>query len=468
MSEPQFYPWIDALLLCIRDRGIPPPAAARWFFLACALAWDAVQYVSGSSTSCVDIAFMPSGKGTILESDIRTCFLITAIYNSWKILFASYMNAPVSYLDTVWTNQSPNIHSYNLITPALTSWMSRANAYLIARHNDGWKNAATPPGPIVNAGSSIISTGFSSAGVIQDLSGIPDISKWTPISTSGKVQSYLLPAWGTVVPLVSITAAVDAIGGQFFPDPTKLSKDTADVLQISEHLTDVEKMVAEFWTAGSATVTPPGMWMFIASKLCRSRGITVVEQIRLFKYLSAAVFQAGISAWYLKWKYQEARPVQTIRSTFRGQQGTIWTGTVDLGTWLPYQDLESITPPHPDFVSGHSTFSAAAARILDHFFGTASVPMVTFDAVDLVLCSPMFASSLGKSSLNSIVCPPGCSLHQVGVVPNAGITLSYSTWDSMADAAGRSRVYGGIHVESSNQGGLAVGRYVADKIFEEL
>jgi hypothetical protein len=466
MSNLQFYKWIDALLLCIKERGIAPPQAARWSFLACSLAWDALQYVSDSSFTVIDTSFQPAGKGEVLQSDVLTCFIITAIYESWKVLFDTYMGAPVSYLDAVWALQSPFIHTYSQSATVLNSWLVRARSYLASRDGDGWKTAGTPPGPIINAGNSIVSTGYSSPGVIQDLSSLPNLYKWTPLSTGGTVQSYLVPAWGTVSPLVPIQSQVDDLAAFFFPSSSsKQDIDEASVLDVSKTLTDQQKMVAELWTAGSNTVTPPGMWLFFTSKVARTQSMSCVEQITMFKYVSAALFQAGISAWYLKWKYQQSRPIQNIRYTYRGQSATTWVGTGDLGTWTPYQSLTGLTPPHPDFVSGHSTFSSAAARVLSLYLGTPSIPTIQFESNDLALLSPIFSSNTGKTLANVFTMYAGCSTHQPGVVPNSGATLSYATWDDMASAAGMSRIYGGIHVESSNQGGLAVGRLVGDSVF---
>jgi hypothetical protein len=49
------------------------------------------------------------------------------------------------------------------------------------------------------------------------------------------------------------------------------------------------------------------------------------------------------------------------------QQGT---RTIDGGDWHPYQPATFVTPAFPEFVSGHSTFSAAAAEVLQRFTGS--------------------------------------------------------------------------------------------------
>jgi hypothetical protein len=467
MVLPQFYEWIIALLQTIKSNRIPPTIASRWFFLACSLAWDSYQYVTPDIFS-IDINFLPNGKGKVLGSNMLICYFFEAIHQSWTTLFTTYMKVPTTFIDTLWASQSSSIYTYSQSSSVLSSWVIRANSYLIARDADGWKTSTTLPGPLINNGSSIISTGYSSPGVIQDLSTIPDIQKWTPLQTGGKVQNYLTPGWGNVSPLINIGSDVDNIGNSFFPSNIKHDREISDSLSISQSLTDQQKMITELWTGGGNTVTPPGMWMFFSAKLAESQKMDLLTQLKMFKYVSASLFQASISAWYLKWKYQQSRPIQNIRSTYKGQTATIWTGPVDLGAWVPYQDPSGYTPPHPDFVSGHSTFSSAASRVLDLFLQTPSVPTVQFSSSDLALIADIFPSNIGKSCVNLYSCYPGCSAHQPGVVPNAGVTLTYSSWDEMANSAGISRVYGGIHTESSNQGGLAVGRFIGDKIFENL
>ncbi len=90
-----------------------------------------------------------------------------------------------------------------------------------------------------------------------------------------------------------------------------------------------------------------------------------------------------------------------------------------------------ISPPFPEYVSGHSTFSGAAAKILTDRFGT---------------------------SFSFTVDSPG--------LPN--IQRSYTSFDQAAEEAGRSRIYGGIHFEFSNRDGQLAGRAVAEEVLNRL
>jgi hypothetical protein len=103
-------------------------------------------------------------------------------------------------------------------------------------------------------------------------------------------------------------------------------------------------------------------------------------------------------------------------------------------TWMPYQALTFPTPPFPEHVSGHSTFSAAAAEVLRRFTG-----------------SDAFGASTTKPA-HSTVIEPG--------LPSSDLTLSWPTFTAAAEQAGISRVYGGIHFDASNAAGMQLGRKV--------
>jgi hypothetical protein len=70
------------------------------------------------------------------------------------------------------------------------------------------------------------------------------------------------------------------------------------------------------------------------------------------------------------------RPITGIREQFRGQTIVSWLGPykgygpVKGENWIPYQELTVVIPPFPEYVSGHSTFSAAGVRVIRTFFGT--------------------------------------------------------------------------------------------------
>jgi len=101
-----------------------------------------------------------------------------------------------------------------------------------------------------------------------------------------------------------------------------------------------------------------------------------------------------------------------------------------------YQPITFPTPPFPDFVSGHSTYSAAAASILTSWTG-----------------SDRFGYS--------VTIPAGSSEIEPGITPTHPVVFRWETFTDAANQAGTSRRYGGIHFRRADLAGRMLGRVVA-------
>lgn len=247
-----------------------------------------------------------------------------------------------------------------------------------------------------------------------------DPGDWQP--TPPNNLPALLPQWGEVTPFVI------ACGSQFRPEgPPALGSTqyAADFNQVkalgslnSTTRTDEQTEIAHFWADGAGTFTPPGHWNQIAEQVSLAQ-----ENARLFALLNAAEADAAIVAWDAKYEYDFWRPITAIRQAdIDGNADTI----ADL-TWIPLL----VTPPFPEYVSGHSTFSGAADAVLTNFFGN----------------NIRFSST------------------SVGL---PGVRRSFDNFTQAANEAGISRIYGGIHFQSANKDGLAAGRAVGNYISETL
>ena len=184
--------------------------------------------------------------------------------------------------------------------------------------------------------------------------------------------------------------------------------------------TPEQTQIARFWSDFSYTATPPGHWNGIASVIAESRGLSLLETARLFALLNITMADAGILCWDAKYTYDFWRPVTAIRAADTdGNPDT----TPDPGwnSLLP-------APPFPEYTSGHSTFSKAAAVILARFFGT--------DAI---------AFSISSDALPTV-------------------TRSYSSLSAAADECGISRIYGGIHFYFSNRDAKTAGSALAEYV----
>jgi hypothetical protein len=213
--------------------------------------------------------------------------------------------------------------------------------------------------------------------------------------------------------------------------------------------------------------------------------------VKLYFALNGAVHDAAIAAWGAKRVYETARPISMIRylgsrgqssnpggpaydprglplvpglvevitrrSSAPGQRhaaladhvGEVairaWQGPPDdparlagagwilASRWMPYQRPTFVTPAFPGYVSGHSTFSRAAAEVLSAFTG-----------------SPYFPGGLFESRH-----PRGSLGFERG--PSGNVVLQAATYYDAADQAGVSRIYGGIHVSADDFAGRRIG-----------
>ena len=213
---------------------------------------------------------------------------------------------------------------------------------------------------------------------------------------------------------------------QFDPagPPALTSQQWADAVNQVESLgavnsttrTSAETTLAQFWNDGVGTDTPSGHWNAIAQTVAQQEGNSLADDARLFAELDVSMADAGIATWNTKYLYDTWRPITVIQS---GGDGVNPAVTAD-PTWMPLL----VTPNFPEYTSGHSAFSEAAATVLDAFFGD----NVTFTATE----------------------------------PTTTLSLTYTSFDQAAQDAGMSRLYGGIHFLFSIQDGWTVGQEVAN------
>jgi len=214
--------------------------------------------------------------------------------------------------------------------------------------------------------------------------------------------------------------------------------------------------------------------------------------VKLYLALNGAVHDAAIAAWGLKGYYDSVRPISMVRymgglgqssdpdgpsydpgglplvddlvevvteessapgerhqeladhvgevavRTWRGfpadpeteTSGVGWILAVD---WVPYQRSTFVTPAFPGYVSGHSTFSRAAAEVMAAFTGDTYFP----------------------GGLSEYTLPRSELLHEEG--PTADTTLQWATYFDAADQAGVSRIYMGIHITEDDYNGRRIG-----------
>jgi len=161
------------------------------------------------------------------------------------------------------------------------------------------------------------------------------------------------------------------------------------------------------------------------------------------------MFDAGIVAWDMKRAYDSVRPITAIPLLFRGTTIRAWggpgKGTIEMdgAWWRPYQPATDPTPPFPEYVSGHSTYSAAAARIPALFTG-----------------SDRFGAFATVAA--------GSSKIEPGITPAGPVLLRWETFTDAANEAGISRRYGGIHFKAADLVGRELGQAVATQVWTRV
>jgi len=169
---------------------------------------------------------------------------------------------------------------------------------------------------------------------------------------------------------------------------------------------------ARFWMDAPTTYTPPGRWNYIAIETFGD--MPVETKIDMLLALNVALYEAGIAAWNTKYRYRFWRPDMAIKAHYPNEE------------WKPMAE----NPLHPEYVSGHSTFSGAAAKVLTAFAGEKPFCTVSEELWDLERCFPSYQAA--------------------------------------AEEAGMSRIYGGIHFRFSNEDGLKLGADVAEHALNRL
>jgi len=145
--------------------------------------------------------------------------------------------------------------------------------------------------------------------------------------------------------------------------------------------------LALFW-AGNTSL----FWNRIAIQASTARHLTFGENVRLFALLNLTLGDAAIICWDAKYRYVLWRPVTAIRE-----------GNIDPDpTWRPWIESfpatspSGVTPAHPEFPSGHSTLSGAAAAILGAAFGDDTPFTIDSDVRPGTRSFPSFSAALAE------------------------------------------------------------------------
>ena len=201
-----------------------------------------------------------------------------------------------------------------------------------------------------------------------------------------------------------------------------------EVYQVTNSLTEEQTNIAKFWDCNpyvshhkghamfaTKKITPGGHWIGITAVATRKAKSSFEDTINAYVNVSIALFDAFISCWDEKWETLVVRP-ETLINQYYDEE------------WLPLLQ----TPPFPEYTSGHSVISRAAALTLTDLFGE------NFDFVDTTEVSYGLPSR------------------------------SYKSFIDASEEAAISRLYGGIHYMMAITEGVAQGQNVGDFIVKNI
>ncbi|WP_010521975.1 vanadium-dependent haloperoxidase [Aquimarina agarivorans] len=288
---------------------------------------------------------------------------------------------------------------------------------------------------------------------------LKNIDRWQPQLVGHQPQTFITAHWGLVKPFALTWAGQYRPSSPFDCNETRYKLQAEEVLVFSESLTDKQKLIAEFWAGMhedkfedspkdgqlGRRATPPEQCCRQARYLSKKYGHKNSFDIKMFFALSNALLDAGIAAWDAKVHYDYVRPISAIRALYRGKTIKAWGGpsegtkAIEGENWVPYIP----TPPFAEYVSGHSTFSAAAEEVLSSF------------------CD---SSAYGET----VTIAKGGSKIEPDFTPEEAVTLCWDTLKNAADEAGISRLYGGIHFKSGDIEGRELGRKVGCEVWNKV
>lgn len=256
-----------------------------------------------------------------------------------------------------------------------------------------------------------------------------DPSRWMP--TPPAYMDAVEPNWGRLRPFVLDSA------GQFRPPPP-LAFDTArgspymrqvlEVRDVGRSLTVEQRAIAAFWDCNpyvmnvqghtmfaTKKISPGGHWMGIAALAARKAGLDAIGSASAYAHVAVALADGFLTAWDEKYRSARIRP-ETVINKYVDEQ------------WTPMLQ----TPPFPEYPSGHSVISGAAATALTKVFGEG---FAYADSSEVTYGMPV---------------------------------RSFTSFQQAADEASISRLYGGIHFRQALEEGLRAGRQVGGAVAARL
>lgn len=380
--------WNNVALNTIRAGNVNPPQGSRALAMMHAAMFDAVNAVDPQYQSyhCDEVA--QPGTCPVAAAAVAAHDVLASLYPTQQTVFDMALSSSLN-----------QIGDGSMKTNGVALGHAVASDILTWRANDH-------------------------SGDVVPYTPSTDPGKWRP--TPPAHAPALLPNWPNVTCFAMTSGSQFRGGGPPALDSAEYAADYNQTKSLgglhSTTRTADQTQIALFWADGGGTATPPGHWNEIAQSVAIQKGNTLLQNARMFGLLNISMADAAICAWDDKYAYNAWRPITAIQLA----DPSLNPGTLPDPAWVPLLT----TPNFPEYMSGHSTFSGAAAETLALFYGTDNIAFTT--------------ASDGLP----------------------GVYRAYDSFSQAAYEAGISRIYGGIHFEFSDGPAIASGQSIAQFAYQ--
>lgn len=400
--------WFDLALALTRETaGFTPPVASRAFGYVGLTLYEAV------------VGGMPGYAS--LQGGVNGNLAVPAAENEDEYHWPAVANAALARIARLLypTASATNLARIDSLEEALSAGFgSAADAEALAR-------SASRGRTVADAVFAYSVGDGGHAGYARNFPSdyVPPVGAWswvpTPRPGGAPPRPALQPYWGANRPF-ALPAGGDP-NLECAPGPhTAYSEDTTsafyaeamEVYQTAQSLTPEQTEIALFWADNPGeTPTPPGHSIAILSQVLALGDADLAIAAEAYAKVGMAVADAFIACWHTKYEYDLLRPVTYIERLIDP-------------SWMPLLE----TPPFPEYTSGHSVQSMAAARLMTDLFG------------DGYAFTDRTHEARGLAA------------------------RSFASFEEAAEEAAISRLYGGIHYRPAIERGLAQGECVAEAV----
>jgi len=395
--------WNQHMLRAGTVRGTSPLVMSRVAAIVQASVFDAVN---GIDRKYMPVHVPPGGDA----GASRRAAVVEAAYTALVALYPTQKSTFDARLAVSLTAIASDPHETAVGIASGVAWgQTVANGILSWRATDGFTPA---PAPFVG-GNAVGEWRPTSPGLLPGAG--PQFAYMTPWSISA--PSQFRPGGPPALTSARYTADFNE---------TKTMGSISSTIRSSD-----QTIYAWFWAASTATY----IWNHLADSLIlrderdenddsgrsHNRRNSLLRNARLLALVDIAMADAAIACWEAKYYYVFWRPVTAI--PLADTDGN--SATISDPAWMPL----FATPAHPEYPSGHSTVSGAAARVLASFFGERE--RFTLDN-DLLI----------------------------------GVTRSFRSFSESLDEVKNARIFAGIHFRSACDDGQAIGTQVANWVLD--